>query len=210
MPSGRALTARVSTQHAVGWRLAPADENVKSTIRAGKRIIDTGEQTMQRFLIAATAAGAWMCATGAQAQPEYVTIEMGIDVARPAAEVWDRVGGYCDIAEWLEVDCEITSGDGGMGTVRVLAGGRIVEILVAQTELAYGYTQPVREGQFYNLYHGFMEARPVTADTSEIRYTLVYDISDKADQAAKDADIERRRGMFEAALANMKRIAEAP
>ncbi|HEX6995509.1 MAG TPA: hypothetical protein VF339_15340 [Gammaproteobacteria bacterium] len=27
---------------------------------------------------------------------------------------------------------EITSGDGGMGTVRALAGGRILEILVAQ------------------------------------------------------------------------------
>jgi hypothetical protein len=96
-----------------------------------------------------------------------------------------------------------------MGTVRVLAGGRVIEVLVAQTDLAYGYTQPAREGQFYNLYHGFMEAKPVGADTSKIVYTLVYDVSDKPDQAAKDADIERRRGMFETALQNMKRIAEA-
>jgi hypothetical protein len=41
-------------------------------------------------------------------------------------------------------------------------------------------------------------------------YTLVYDVSDKADQAAKDADIARRRGMFEGALQNMKALAEAP
>jgi hypothetical protein len=95
-----------------------------------------------------------------------------------------------------------------MGTVRVLAGGRVIEILVALTELSYGYTQPVREGQFYNLYHGFMEARPVTATSSEILYTLVYDVSDKADQAEKDADIARRRGMFEGALATMKELAE--
>ena len=40
-------------------------------------------------------------------------------------------------------------------------------------------------------------------------YTLVYDVSDKADQAAKDADIARRRGMFETALNNIKTIAEA-
>ncbi len=145
----------------------------------------------------------------AHAQAEYVTIEMEIDIDRPAAEVWQKVGGYCDIAEWLSLDCVITSGDGGMGTVRELAGGRVVEILVAQTDLGYGYTQPAREGQFYNLYHGFMEAVPVTPTTSTMRYTLVYDVSNLADQAAKDADVTRRRSMFEGALANMKEIAEA-
>jgi hypothetical protein len=146
----------------------------------------------------------------AAADPEYTTIKLEIDVNRPAAEVWAKVGGYCDIANWIDnLDCEITSGDGGMGTVRVLAGGRVVEILVAQTELSYGYTQPAVAGQFYNLYHGFVEARPVTAGTSKILYTLVYDTSNFADQAAKDADIARRRGMFENAIANMKRLAEA-
>ena len=133
---------------------------------------------MNRFLIMA----ALFAAGGVAAQPEYTTIELEIDVAKP--------------------------GDGGMGTVRVLAGGRIIEIMVAQTELSYGYTQPAVEGQFYNLYHGFMEARPVTAQTSKILYTLVYDISDKPDQAAKDADIARRTGMFEGALKNMKALAE--
>ena len=64
------------------------------------------------------------------------------------------------------------------------------------------------EGQFYNLYHGFMEAKPVTDRTSKVLYTLVYDVSDKADQAAKDTDIARRRTMFEGALANIKKIAE--
>lgn len=153
--------------------------------------------------------GMLIAAAPALAEPEYVTIAMDIDVAKPAEEVWAAVGGYCDIGEWLSVDCEITSGDGGMGTVRMLAGGRITEVLVAQTDLSYGYTQPAVEGQFYNLYHGFMEAKPVSADASKILYTLVYDISDRPDQAAKDADVERRRGMFQTALENMKRIAEA-
>jgi len=161
---------------------------------------------MKKALIAL---GAAVIAAPALADPEYVTIEMGIDVAKPAEEVWAAVGGYCDIAEWLNVDCEITSGDGGFGTVRVLAGGRVTEVLVAKTDLAYGYTQPAREGRFYDLYHGFMEAKPVDANSSRIVYTLVYDISDKPDQAAKDADIERRRAMFQTALENMKRIAEA-
>ena len=90
----------------------------------------------------------------------------------------------------------------------VVPGGRVNEILVAKTDLSYGYTQPVREGQFYNLYHGFMEARPVTKTTSKLIYTLMLDESDKADKAAKDADLAQRRTRFEAALQKMKQIAE--
>ena len=140
---------------------------------------------------------------------EYVTIDMEIDINKPAAEVWEKVGDYCAISEWLGLNCEITSGDGGMGSVRSLLGGRIIEIMVAQTELSYGYTQPAVEGEVYNLYHGFMEARPVTDSTSKMLYTLTYDVSNLADQAAKDADIERRRGMFTNALGAMKAVAEA-
>jgi Polyketide cyclase / dehydrase and lipid transport len=142
------------------------------------------------------------------AEPEYTTLHMEISVAKPAREVWAKVGKYCDISAWMSIDCKITSGDGGIGTVRVLAGGRVTEILVGMTELSYGYTQPAKEGKFYDLYHGFMEARPVTATTSKILYTLVYDVSDKADKAAKDADVAGRKTRFEAALANMKKIAE--
>ena len=142
--------------------------------------------------------------------PTYQTIHLEIDIAKPAKEVWAKVGKYCDIAEWLKLDCKITAGDGkSVGTVRDLAGGRVKEILIAQTELAYGYTQPVAEGRVYDLYHGFMEARPVTANTSKMLYTLVYDNSMLPDQAARDADVARRKGNFEKALAEMKRIAEA-
>jgi hypothetical protein len=153
-----------------------------------------------------------MAGTTVAAEPEYTTIKLEIDIAKPAKEVWAKVGAnYCDISKWLNnVDCMITSGDGEMGTVRALRGGQVIEILVAKTDLSYGYTQPVREGQFYNLYHGFVEAKPVTAQSSKILYTLVYDVSDKADQAAKDADVAQRRTRFEAALANMKSLAEAP
>ena len=42
--------------------------------------------------------------------PHYTSIPLEITVNRPAAEVWKRVGKYCDIKEWLQVDCVITSG----------------------------------------------------------------------------------------------------
>src|SRR5271154_4492929 len=81
----------------------------------------------------------------------YITIPLEINVNRPAAEVWKRVGKYCDIGEWLQFACTIVSGkDGEVGAVRSIGN----EILVGKTELSYTYTQPVRIGQPYPLYHG--------------------------------------------------------
>ena len=167
-------------------------------------------KSMYRYLagLVTGLAGLTLSSFLAAAEPEYVTIDMEIDINESAEDVWAAVGDYCDIGEWGGLDCEITSGDGGMGTVRALLGGRIIEILVAQTELSNGYTQPAREGQFYDLYHGFMEARPVTANSSKMLYTLVYDVSNLENQAAKDADMARRRTMFENLLVNIKNIAE--
>ena len=137
--------------------------------------------------------------------PHYVSIEMEINVDRPAPEVWKRVGKYCDIGEWLQVPCTILSGtDGEVGVVRSIGN----EVMVGKTELSYTYTQPVRQGQPYNLYHGTLEARPVTASTSKLVYTLVFDNSMLADDAARDADIAARRARFMNALSNMKILAE--
>jgi hypothetical protein len=162
---------------------------------------------MRKLLLASFATV--LCAPVLAADPDYRTIQMEINVAKPAKDVWAKVGKYCDISEWLKVDCAITSGNGGIGTVRSLAGGRVAEVLVGQTELSYGYTQPAKTGEFYNLYHGFLEARSVTKTTSKIIYTLMLDESDKPDQGAKDADVALRRARFEGALRSMKTIAEA-
>ena len=159
----------------------------------------------------ATAQGAAPAAPAAQsvavANPTYVFIPMEIEVNRPAAEVWKRVGNYCDIGEWLQIaaGCTITQGkDGEFGAVRSVVN----EVLVGKTELSYTYTQPVREGRPYNFYHGTLEARPVTATTSKLIYALVYDNSMLADDAAKERDRAQRTAQFTRALQNMKILAE--
>ena len=138
--------------------------------------------------------------------PHYITIEMQVDVNRPAAEVWKRVGKFCDIGEWFQMaSCTILSGkDGELGVVRSVGN----EVMVGKTELSYTYTQPVRQGQPYNLYHGTLEARPVTAATCKIVYTLFYDNSMLADDAAREADLASRRARFTNGLKNMKTLAE--
>jgi hypothetical protein len=141
------------------------------------------------------------------ASPTYVSIPMEIDVNKPAADVWKRIGKFCDIGEWLQIaaGCTITSGkDGEFGAVRSVAN----EILVGKTELSYIYTQPVRDGRPYNMYHGTLEARPVTATTSKIVYTLFFDNSMLPDDAARERDLQQRRTTFMRALQNMKTLAE--
>jgi len=141
------------------------------------------------------------------ANPTYVTIPMEVDVNRSAADVWKRIGKYCDIGEWLRIPagCTITSGkDGEIGAVRSVAG----EVLVGKTDLSYTYTQTPKEGRPYDLYHGTLEARPVTATTSKLVYTLMFDNSMLADDAARQRNIEQRRTTFTNALNNMKILAE--
>src|SRR5256712_7040371 len=141
------------------------------------------------------------------AKPTYTSIPMEITVNRPAADVWKRIGKYWDVAEWLQIPagCTITSGkDGEFGAVRTVGG----EVLVSKTELSYTYTQTPKEGQPYNLYHGTLEARPVTATTSKIVYTLFFDNSMLANDAARAADRARRTERFTQALQTMKILAE--
>src|SRR5260221_7210780 len=138
-------------------------------------------------------------------KPTYITIPLEIAVNKPAADVWKRVGKFCDIGEWLRIPCTIASGkDGEVGAIRSVAA----EVLVGKTELSYTYTQPVREGRPYNLYHGTLEARPVTATTSKLVYTLFFDNSMLADNAAREADRARRVTQFTTAMENMKILAE--
>jgi hypothetical protein len=139
--------------------------------------------------------------------PTYITIPLEIEVNRPAAEVWKRVGKYCDIGEWLQIPagCKMLSGvEGEVGSVRSVAN----EVLVGKSEFSYTYTQTVRAGRPYNLYHGTLEVRPVTDKTSKIVYTIMYDNSMLPDDAAREKDKASRTGVFQRAIANMKTLAE--
>jgi hypothetical protein len=139
------------------------------------------------------------------ANPTYTSFTLEQDVSRPAAEVWKRVGKFCDIGEWLRIPCTITAGtDGAVGAVRSVAN----EVLVGRTELSYTYTQPVREGRPYNLYHGTLEVRPVTPATSRLVYTIFWDNSMLPDAAAREKDTASRKATFTTALQNMKILAE--
>src|SRR6266851_6089016 len=130
------------------------------------------------------------------ASPTYTSIAMEITVNRPAAEVWKRIGKYCDVSEWLQAPagCKIISGkDGEFGAVRSVGNG---EVLVGRTELSYTYAQTPKEGTPFNLYHGTVETRPLTATTSKIVYTLFFDNSILPVDAARAKDCAGRPALF--------------
>jgi hypothetical protein len=140
--------------------------------------------------------------------PSYATLVLEMPVNKPAAEVWAKIGKYCDIKDWFGVTCVMTSGkEGDLGSVRTL-NGVTIEMLVAKTDLSYTYNQPVRVGVPYNQYHGTLEAKPVTATTSKLIYSFFWDESILADDAARAAARASRVTRFTAGLQKMKAIAE--
>ena len=135
---------------------------------------------------------------------DFVVIHMERTVDRPAALVWARVGGYCQIEAWFGTKCVYTSGTCEIGTNRRL-NGTIDELMVGKTPLSYAYTQPAST----MLYHGNLAVEPVDAGHSRIVYHLLYDAASLATPEAKAADIAKRKTRFEAGMDKMKQIAEA-
>jgi hypothetical protein len=135
---------------------------------------------------------------------QYVAIVQSIHVDRPVDAVWSRVGGYCDIKNWLKTSCVYTSGAGDIGTNRLVAG-RINEVMVARTSTSYTYAQPMAP----DLYHGTVEIVPDQGG-SKIVYTIFYDVAGLPDPEARAADEARRAKMFMGALSLMKAFSEAP
>jgi hypothetical protein len=140
--------------------------------------------------------------------PTYTTVgPLTITINRPVAEVWKRIGPYCAIGEWAQIPggCKMLSGkEGDVGAVRSVAN----EIMVAKTEYSYTYTQPVRAGRPYDMYHGTLEARAASPTTTTLYYTLMFDNSMLPDDASREKNKAGRAATFTRFLENMKTLAE--
>jgi len=121
-------------------------------------------------------------------------------------KTWARIGGFCTIHDWLGTSCEMT-GSGDVGSVRKINDGKVVEMMVAKTPYSYTYIQPLN---YANLYHGTLAVEPDGAGKSRINYTFLYDQEPLGDDAARAKGRQQRTDRFNAALAKMKEMAEAP
>jgi hypothetical protein len=135
----------------------------------------------------------------------YVSLPMSIAVDAPVEKVWARVGKYCGIGEWAFQSCELISGkEGEIGAVRTIGHS----VIVGQTRYSYTYTQPLRGGGPYPMYHGTLEARALDPARTTLYYTLVWDDSTQPDDAARLRQVRNYHLLFEKMLRNMKKLAE--
>ena len=127
-------------------------------------------------------------------------------VAVNADRVWERIGGFAEAGMFLNVECSLSSGDGGLGSERMI-GDSIVEKMVAQGRQFYAYAQT--QGPMAALgYHGCVAVEDDGPDQSVIVYTLVYDEpSMPAEERAGHR--ERLTGRFGGAVQAMARYARS-
>lgn len=138
---------------------------------------------------------------------DFVVIRETLDIDRPVDAAWQRVGGFCAIADWLKVSCDYALGSGDVGSVRRLVNGTIVEVMVARTPYSYTYLQT--DGTMAaTRYHGTLAAEAAGSGTRLV-YTLVYDQSVLASDTLRASEHARLEARFSGALASMKSLVEA-
>src|SRR5262249_28483070 len=122
-------------------------------------------------------------------QPLYASASAELTVRKPVAEVWSRIGDFCDIRDWIPTTCEIVSGnENDLGAVRTTGK----EIIVGKTQYSYTYAQAPVAGRPYNMYRGTLEARPIDAKTTKLLFTQFMDASSLPDDGARQRDKARR------------------
>ena len=137
---------------------------------------------------------------------DYATVVIERPLNASAADAWKKIGAFCNLRDFFQTTCEITRGnDWDVGSVRSLAGGRTIEVLVAKTQYSYTYTYPAPNPTSY---HGTVEVRPEGPKKSKIIYTMVFDQEPLGTAEAKAANAEQRRTRFTAAVEKMVQIVE--
>ena len=95
----------------------------------------TGSAVAVVMLVGVAAAQAPAPAAAPAANPSYVSILLQADVNKPAADVWKRIGKYCDISEWLGLQCSISAGKDGELEDAVMVAGAAIVVGLADLEL---------------------------------------------------------------------------
>lgn len=90
--------------------------------------------------------------------PHYISATRSVVLDAPVDRVWARVGGFCNITEWMNSpeweDCRYLQGNGGPASVRSIVN----EVMVGQTQYSYTYAQPPRLNTPYNMAHSTLAA----------------------------------------------------
>ncbi len=142
------------------------------------------------------------------AAEDFVTIRNEVIVERSADVVWQRVGDYCAIRDWMKVTCEYASGNGEVGTVRLINNRATAEPMVAKTAHSYTYWQTVGN-MAGKAFHGTLAVEPDGPRRSRLSYTLFYDAATMPSDEVRASEHARLDKRFADFLGVMKTMAEA-
>jgi hypothetical protein len=169
-------------------------------------VTDSPLNTQKGNQVRALIGGLILCAAAPACAADYAVITLHVDLDTSADVAWSKVGSYCDIGKWAKIPCELSSGTGGVGSVRKLLGGAIVEPLVGATSHSYTYSQTLGDSTDLD-YHGTLAIQPTGAKTARVNYTLTYDEArvPAEKRAEKREELNKR---FASAIQNIKAMAE--
>ena len=137
---------------------------------------------------------------------EVIHGEATVQVA--PADAWARVGGFCDLADFLSlvVSCEIIAGDGGIGSVRRLKLGNdevVEEPMVAMGPMHYTYSMTAGFLAGIQYHATFMVTPGAEEGTSVVSWTGVFDRDAMPDTAAADELAGVLNGIYAAGAEEM-------
>ncbi|MCY4431942.1 MAG: SRPBCC family protein [Rhodospirillales bacterium] len=130
---------------------------------------------------------------------EVIHSEETVQVA--PADAWARIGGFCNLADFLGVvlTCEIIAGDGGLGTIRrlELGNGEVVEEpMIAMGPMHYTYAMTAGFLAGIQYHATFMVTPGAEEGTSVVSWTGVFDRDAMPDMAAADDLAGTLRGLY--------------
>lgn len=136
---------------------------------------------------------------------EYISVTLEKPIDRSADAAWAKIGSFCAVKDIFKFTCEYVTGNGDIGTVRKVADGRALEVMVGKTEHSYTFAFPQPNPI---MFHGTIGVVPVTTDKSKAVFTLFWDQESLATPEAKASDKASRTALITRALNEMKILAE--
>jgi hypothetical protein len=136
---------------------------------------------------------------------DFAIVTCSVNIDRPVDEVWREIGDFADAGRFLNVSSQIVSGNGGLGSVRVV-GDAILEVMVGSSSHSYTYAQ-VRGPMAAFSYHGCLEVSSSDSGRCRLTYTLIYDQA-TMDASRRASEFERVSLRFQSAAEAMKTVAE--
>ena len=145
------------------------------------------------------------CLVAAAAPASAASLDKSVEIARPAADVWARIGPFCSIKDWHPAIGECTEVSGLRTLVTKDGKGTFVERQTARDDKATTYTYAIEKSPLpITKYVSTLKVTPKGKDKSTVEWLATY-----TPDAGKDADAATAiGGIYQAGLDNIRKLTQ--